>query len=167
MTKDQHDQPAYLLIREIRSAFNDLKALSDVMNQDLGVTAAMRAVLEQLQINGPQTVPQIAGARNVSRQHIQLLTDALAQRGLIAYGNNPQHKRSKLVTLTGDGANLFGRIAARETDALKTVAAILNDDDMLQAQQAVNELRRALAGLISRPHDPDPDRPARPRETRT
>ena len=48
------------LIAEIRGAFNDLKTYSDTQNEDLQITAAMRAVMEHIEGNGAQSMPVIA-----------------------------------------------------------------------------------------------------------
>src|SRR5262245_16489694 len=48
---------------------------------------------------GPLTVPQIAQMRPTSRQRMQRLADELAAEGLVAFIDNPKHRRSKLVRL--------------------------------------------------------------------
>jgi len=57
------------------------------------LSAARRGVLRSLARLGPQTVPQMAGARPVSRQHIQTIVNALAADGLVETIDNPAHKR--------------------------------------------------------------------------
>ncbi len=140
-----HDTPVYDLIVEIRAAFNALKAASDAMIEDLGVTAAMRAVLEYLDGNGPHTVPQIAKAKTVSRQHIQVLADALSDRGLVRFADNPGHKRSRLLELTGDGRAVFAQIRRREAEALKGLGATFQSARLRDAVATLRELRARLA----------------------
>ncbi len=142
-----HQTPAYDLIREIRAAFNELKSLSDSMNADLGITAAMRAILEFSCTHPPHTVPQIAQAKSVSRQHVQLLADALNERGLVAYAPNPKHKTSRLVEITPRGRALFDTIAERETRALARLDKRLRDTDLAAAAHAVARLRAEIASL--------------------
>jgi len=74
----------------VRAAFNRLKALGDSLHGDLEVTTAMRAVMETLSASGAMTVPQIAKLKGVTRQHIQLLTDALCEAGLAVVKENPR-----------------------------------------------------------------------------
>ena len=88
------------LTQAVRGVFNRLKALSDELHGDLDVTTAMRAVMETLSDAGPMTVPQIAKLKGVTRQHIQLLADALVDGGLASVKENPAHRRSSLITLT-------------------------------------------------------------------
>lgn len=142
---NEHQLPLYRLIVEIRGAFNDLKALSDSMNADIEVTAAMRAVLEQLERAGAQTVPQIASARNVSRQHIQLLADALAERGLVQFQDNPDHKRSKLMAMTPAGFEIFDTIRKREADTLRRLSGHFDDAELETAASLIARLREEIA----------------------
>ncbi|MGQ0532984.1 MAG: MarR family winged helix-turn-helix transcriptional regulator [Caulobacteraceae bacterium] len=69
-------------------------------------------VLRSLVLEGPQTVPQIAHARPVSRQHCQTIVNGLAEQGLAEFTENPRHKKSKLVRVTKRGRARF--------DAMKT-----------------------------------------------
>ncbi len=142
---NEHQLPLYRLIVEIRGAFNDLKALSDSMNADIEVTAAMRAVLEQLERAGAQTVPQIASARNVSRQHIQLLADALAEKGLAQFQDNPDHKRSKLMAMTPAGFEMFDTIREREADTLRRLSGHFKDAELETAVSLIARLREEIA----------------------
>jgi DNA-binding MarR family transcriptional regulator len=110
------------LTRAVRNVFNRLKALGDQLHADLEVTTAMRAVLETLSDNGPMTVPQIAKQKGVTRQHIQLLADALVEAGLAAMKGNPAHRRSSLIALTEKGRRAFVRMRERETPIVAEVA---------------------------------------------
>lgn len=139
-----HRSPIYDLIVEIRGAFNDLKALSDHMNADLDITAAARAVMEFLYTNGPNTVPRIAAQKNVSRQHVQLLADALVEKSLAHYVDNPQHKRSKLVELTQDGHQMFDQIATREAKGLQALETRFQAEDVALATKTLRTLRQVI-----------------------
>ena len=56
------------------------------------------------------SVAQIARVLGVARQGVQRLADVLEGEGLIAYADNPQHQRAKLVRLTAEGAARLGAI---------------------------------------------------------
>lgn len=139
----------YRLIAEIRKAFNDLKAYSDSSNGDLDITAAMRAVMETLDGQGPMPVPEIARTKNVTRQHIQQLADALVEAGLARFVANPAHKSSRLLTLTRMGMDAFADIRQREAVALKNIARALDGDDLTTTIATIGHLREKLAGLPS------------------
>ena len=80
--------------------FHALKHWSETVHTELDMTSAMRPVLELILIGGPATVPDIARARGVSRQHVQQQVDALLERSLAASQDNPAHKRSSMIALT-------------------------------------------------------------------
>jgi DNA-binding MarR family transcriptional regulator len=73
-------------------------------------------VLRSLVMEGAQTVPQIANARPVSRQHCQTIVNGLAGQGLVEFAENPRHKKSKLVRVTKEGRTRFAAMKARFTD---------------------------------------------------
>jgi DNA-binding MarR family transcriptional regulator len=111
-----------IVVDETRRLFHRLANAADRAHSDLGLTASQRAVLEALSRDGPQTVPQIARAKGVSRQHIQTIANALAEAGLIAARDNPAHRRSPLLTLSLDGERCFQRVQAREQAILAQLA---------------------------------------------
>ena len=69
--------------------------------------------LRSLALEGPLTVPQIAAMRPTSRQRMQRLADELAAEGLVAFLDNPKHRRSKLVRLTPAGERRYREMAAK------------------------------------------------------
>lgn len=63
--------------------------------------------LRTLVKEGPQTVPEMARSRPVSRQHCQTICNALEAQGLVEFVDNPKHKKSKLVQVTRKGRDRF------------------------------------------------------------
>jgi DNA-binding MarR family transcriptional regulator len=139
--------PIYELILEIRAAFRALRAFSDAMNQARGVTAARRAVMEFLAGHGPDTVPQIAEAKSVSRQHVQTNADELVAQGLAVWSDNPAHRRSRILALSPLGARVFDDIRREEDSYLDQVGAGMNPADIDAGRRALQDLRRALETL--------------------
>ena len=118
------------VITKVRSTFQDLKTLTDPMHADLGLTASTRAVLEHLADHGENTVPRIAQAKNVTRQHIQQLVDALVAAGFATLVENPDHKRSQLVRATDHGYTIFGTARRREMKILGRIAATFDTEEL-------------------------------------
>jgi DNA-binding MarR family transcriptional regulator len=135
------------VITETIALFHMLRATGDAIHQELGVTSSMRGVLNSLAIHGPRTVPQLARMRPVSRQHIQKIVNALLSGGLVEYRENPDHKRSKLVQLTGRGSDVVEAMTEREHRILD---GLDNQLDVLHLREAAQTLR-SLRGLLSRP----------------
>lgn len=63
--------------------------------------------LRSLVKEGPQTVPDMARSKPVSRQHCQTIVNALEAQGLVEFIDNPKHKTSKLVRVTKRGRTRF------------------------------------------------------------
>lgn len=132
------------LIDEVRAGFQALAAFGSALHEDLGVNASMRAVMEYLAHKGPTPAPEMARAKNVSRQHIQTIADQLVAAGLAETRDNPQHKRSVFITLTKSGAAMFVEIETRERAALRKLAARLRGRDLAGASETLAALRAAL-----------------------
>src|SRR5262245_25632462 len=99
---DGSELPAALddVIDQAVGLFHLLHALAAQLHGAGELTAGRRGVLRGLDRLGPQTVPQMARARPVSRQYIQMLVNELESEGLVELVENAAHKRSRLVRLT-------------------------------------------------------------------
>ena len=135
------------ITREVRHLFQVLKALADGLHRDTGLNASTRAVMEAL-FGGPRTVPEIARSKSVTRQHIQLLVDELAESDLVELKPNPAHQRSPLVALTRRGEALFAAARKREAPLLDRLAAGLDARKAAVTVQTLSALRRRAEDLI-------------------
>ncbi len=132
------------LIVEIRATFQDLAAYGTVLYGDLGVNASMRAIVEYIDEHGAQSVPTIARAKNVSRQHIQTIVDQLLEARLVEQKENPAHKRSVLIALTRKGRTLYEKIRERDAATTRALAKKLAGADLAGASETLRALRRAI-----------------------
>ncbi|MEQ8507600.1 MAG: MarR family winged helix-turn-helix transcriptional regulator [Rhodospirillaceae bacterium] len=144
-------------IRSIRACFSRLKATGDALHADVGVTSAMRAVMEYLAENGAKTVPDVAKAKRHSRQHIQTLADILAADGLLKFKKNPEHKRSNLMQLTARGNRTFAAMKEREALALRTLSGALQEQDLATTLRTLTSLQTALEEGLNERQDNDSD----------
>ncbi|MGH7909372.1 MAG: MarR family winged helix-turn-helix transcriptional regulator [Thermodesulfobacteriota bacterium] len=106
------------LIGEVVALFHRLRMVSEQIHRQGEMTSGKRGVLGSLDRFGPQTVPEMARARPVSRQYIQTLVNQVSEEGLVEFIENPAHKRSHLVRLTTNGKELLDLMIHRETDLL-------------------------------------------------
>lgn len=134
------------LLREIRLASQRLKAASDDLHRDLGLTAAMRAVLETVAARGALTVPQIARENGVTRQHVQTLVDALWERRCVTLVANPGHARSPLVEMTDKGRAVLETCSECDQALARDLSAGLTAD----VPTALAVIRRLNAALLRR-----------------
>lgn len=132
------------LFHETRLLFHALKEWEETLHAGVDVSASMRAVLELLLHEGPRSVPDMARARVVSRQHIQQQVDALRERKLVRREPNPAHKRSPLIALTDRGRALIQNMRAEELHALSRLRAGTSDSAIREAAQVLAAWRKTL-----------------------
>jgi DNA-binding MarR family transcriptional regulator len=132
---------------EVRRLFQILKALADAVHKDAGLNASHRAVLESL-AEGPRTVPDIARQKSVTRQHIQLIADALLGMKLIELRENPAHRRSPLLALTRDGKAAFADIRKREAPLLDLLGADIEPRKAAATLETLSALSRAASEVL-------------------
>jgi DNA-binding MarR family transcriptional regulator len=137
-------QTVETLARELRRIVNLMRSICEAQLAPLGLTAGMRALMEALAIEGPRTVPEIARARGVSRQHIQVIVNALADAGLARARANPAHKRSPQIALTPAGERLLAEVRGCEAPLWARLAAGFAEGDL---RVAIEAARRAAAEL--------------------
>ena len=105
-------------------------------------------LLRSLKLGGPQTVPDLARARPVARQHIQKLADALAAERLVAFAPNPAHRRSQLVALTPAGERLYESLTAKLQRMSDTLAKDMDAAKIAAAAEILAVLIGKLDALL-------------------
>lgn len=138
------------LFNETRLLFHALKHWAETLHESPGVSIAMRAVLELLLLQGSASVPDMARARGVSRQHIQQQVDALAEKDFVRREDNPAHRRSPLIALTDTGRALVQGMRTDERNALSRMQVGVSDSSMREATQVLCAWREALREDVER-----------------
>lgn len=95
-----------------------------------GRSTARRGILRGLARYGPRTVPQLARARSVTRQHVQEVVDHLAATGLVELVANPAHARSRLVRATRRGVASVARMDDIDAQVLVAIGGGLPVRDL-------------------------------------
>ena len=101
------------LILDVAQFFFRIRAFGQKAGFMTSWGAGAFGFMRSLALLGPLTVPEIARMRPTSRQRMQRLADELAAQGLVAFVDNPRHRRSKLVRLTRKGDRRYRRLNAR------------------------------------------------------
>lgn len=135
---------ATALIDEVRLLYHHLVQLVEDLHHGSGISAPQRAVLEYLHRHGPTTVPAMARARGVTRQHIQVLMNELQQIALAQPQDNPAHRRSPVFALTAAGRDAMSDILAREHEYLETHIGDVDQADIAHAAGILAEFRNHL-----------------------
>ena len=105
---------------------------------------ALWGLLRGLKLDGPRTVPQIARSRDVARQRIQSLADVAARDGLVAFRDNPDHRRSPLLSLTSKGHAAFDEIDSRLRREVERLARNMDIRDLDSALRVFFDLSERL-----------------------
>jgi DNA-binding MarR family transcriptional regulator len=126
------------------SLFHLLRALAAQLHGQGEMTAGRRGILRGLDRLGPQTVPQMARARPVSRQHIQLEVNQLEVDGLVELIENVAHKRSRLVRLTPRGKAQLEAMERREADLYAELGPPIPEWELRATAAVLRELRETL-----------------------
>ncbi len=124
-----------------------LTAAGDALAEPAGQTTARWRVLAAVE-ETPMTVAQIARAWGLARQSVQRVADLLAADGLVAYHDNPAHRRAQLVRITPRGRTTLQRIQAAQRNWANTLGEHIGEHDLWTANRI---LARVTATLTDTP----------------
>ena len=80
----------------------------------------------------------------LTRQAVQRVANDLAKEGLVAFAENPDHKRAKLVSTTDSGAAVLAEVQRRQIAWSNRLSRGLTPAAVEQAQAVLRELRERL-----------------------
>lgn len=140
MSREVKAEKIEALSREVRRLFHRLKAVGDQIHTNDEISTSHRAVLEGLYKFGPQSVPAMARARPVSRQHIQKLVNLLLKLNLVEQAPNPGHKASPIIKLTAKGAQHFERLIKKEKKLIEEMKLPIDMNKISQATETLSQI---------------------------
>jgi len=123
-----------------------LSAAGDSLAAPAGQTSARWRVLAAVE-DEPKTVAHIARAWSLARQSVQRVADLLERDGLIAYEDNPAHRRASLVVLTPEGRTALGRIQNAQRAWAKAVGDEVGARDLETANALLARVMAAVEAL--------------------
>lgn len=132
------------VVDETIGLFHRLRYVAEEIYGEDGRSTSRRGILRGLVRYGPQTVPDLARARAVTRQSVQEVVDALRAEGLVVLGANPSHARSRLVQVTARGAALVAQMDDVDARVLRAVGAGLEGEDLATTARTLRALREAF-----------------------
>ncbi len=134
------------VLGEAVALYHRLRIVADEIHHQGEMTSGKGGVMKGLYRFGPQTVPQMARARPVSRQYIQTLVNMLADDGHVELIDNPAHKRSRLVSLTKKGELLVEEMINRQKRLLTQIKIGISERDLSRAANVLRDLREFFQG---------------------
>lgn len=121
-----------------------LTAAGDALAEPAGQTTARWRVLAAVE-REPLSVSAIAHAWSLARQSVQRVADLLEAEGLVAYEENPAHRRAKLMRLTPAGRTTLRRIQAAQIAWANELGAEVGAAELDAANRALARVVDALA----------------------
>lgn len=115
----------------------------DRLTKDLGLTSARWQVMGAL-ADGPLTVAHIARNMGLKRQSVQRLVNVLAQQRLMMLGDNPHHRRARLVRLTATGRNQYEQISQLQAHWVNNISEGLDVTDLKLAFKQLRNIEQRL-----------------------
>ena len=133
--------PLESVFGETVSLFHRLRAVAEQVHLEGEMAEGKLGVLKGLDLSGPQTVPQMARARPVSRQYIQTLVDQLTDEGHVELIDNPSHRRSSLVRLTSRGKAFVDAAMRRQAKIFSRLKTGIPEKDLRTAASVLSAVR--------------------------
>lgn len=125
-----------------------LSASGDALTRPVGQTTARWRVLAAIE-DEPRTVAQIARAWSLARQSVQRVADALEEDGFVAYEDNPDHRRAKLLRLTRKGARVLVQIQIAQNRWANELGTQIGVADLNAANDVLARILAAVSGPSS------------------
>lgn len=126
-----------------------LLAAGDRLTGDLGLTSARWQVIGAIE-SGPLSVAQIARNMGLTRQAVQRIANVLVEEGLVAFAENPDHRRAKLVGLTKRGRAALAELQRRQAAWSNGLAEGLSPASITRALALLRLLRERLEADASK-----------------
>ena len=126
-----------------------LTAAGDALAKPAGQTSARWQVLAAVEVE-PASVASVARALGLARQSVQRVADTLEAGGLVAFEDNPRHRRARLMRLTPDGHAALTTIQAAQAPWADTLGASLGAAKLDRANRVLDQVFASLAAAAER-----------------
>jgi DNA-binding MarR family transcriptional regulator len=126
-----------------------LAAAGDALARPVGQSTARWQVLAAVE-SQPASVAGIARALGLARQSVQRVADALEAGGLVAFEDNPRHRRARLVRLTPEGRAVLAAIQAAQAPWADARGAKVGTEKLERANRVLDQVLASFAGAGDR-----------------
>ncbi|HXX50093.1 MAG TPA: MarR family winged helix-turn-helix transcriptional regulator [Xanthobacteraceae bacterium] len=94
----------------------------------------------------PQPVAWLARGMGANRQNVQRIINDLHKQGLVAFADNPHHRRAQLVVLTEKGKQAFDVAMRLQAPWINRLSEGLSVKDIQTMHRVIIALRQKLEG---------------------
>lgn len=135
------------LIVEARELTDFLSRLRQAIAREAGLTRSRWEVLAAAS-SGAATVSRHARRLGLTRQSVQRTADLLVEEGLARFETNPEHRRSPLLRVTPQGAQVAVALDRTLRERLTILEELVEPEDLDSAVLALRALREEIAGWL-------------------
>lgn len=133
------------LIVEVFRLNGQLISTADKLVSKFGITGARWQVMGAIvRAGGQETVPRLANDIGLTRQSVQRVVNEMVDDRLLRFKENPQHKRSKLVTMSTKGEKVFIEAAKIQVPWVKALSEGISKKELAISKAVLNKLRQRL-----------------------
>jgi DNA-binding MarR family transcriptional regulator len=122
-----------------------LAAAGDTLARPAGQTSARWQVLAMLE-EGSRTVSETARTLGLARQSVQRVADLLESAGLVAFEDNPRHRRARLMRLTARGRTTLGAIQAEQRPWADGLGRVVGEGRLRRLNEDLDRVLESVAG---------------------
>ena len=149
MSKESNDKPLSQslgrMIFEVFRLNGRLLAAGDDLVSGLGLSSARWQVLWAIDMErAPEPVAHLARAMGLNRQGVQRIVNELEGEGLVAFRDNPNHLRAKLVEMTDKGREAYAEADRLRRPWLAALADGQTAEDLDAALRVMATVRQRL-----------------------
>ncbi|MFD0790249.1 MarR family transcriptional regulator [Microbacterium insulae] len=144
-------RPIDELMFEIFRTNDRLLAVGDATVKGLGLTSARWLVLGAVAMSPkPLPVAQIARSMGLSRQAVQRLANEMSGDGLLELRDNPNHRRVRIVVLTGAGMRAYEAALERWRETWTSrMEESLTESEIVETTRRLRRLRRLVRSRMA------------------
>ena len=135
-----------IVVADIYELAGRMREYGEAIARTVGQTQARWQVMSAASAE-PHTVAQIARVLGVTRQNVQRIADLLVAEALAEYQDNPDHRTSPHLVLTGRGRAALDRLSRAASGYHARLARKLPPSEIVALQRGLRRLLEALADI--------------------
>lgn len=135
------------MIRELRLAYYQMTQSSQLIGLNVKGISGAYGLMADLYHQGPKTIPKLLEDRAISRQYLHRLVRTLQEEGLLKHIDNPDHQRSKLITLTDEGLSYFLDKKDAILETIMPIASEFSEEQLETAVESMIMLRKGFKNI--------------------
>jgi DNA-binding MarR family transcriptional regulator len=133
------------LILEVFRLNGRLLATGDRLVAGLDLTSARWQVLGAIALSpAPEPVARLARIMGLNRQGVQRIVNELAEESIVAFRDNPHHRRARLVVLTPKGRAAYEAADRLQRPWAQALAQGIEAEELAAATRLLERVRSRL-----------------------